>query len=184
MPGHSRAQVIYYIAENLIARTEEFAKRIIAHMNPEIDSYGTRAADKVIKAHSDNSVVLYGIHMSFYVNNNEAESNFPNPWDKQPIKSTGKPKGIEIIVEKTSDSDFLERVEAVLTKDFWKDSCLVHLKKNKRKYSGIIKNLFGEVNGEGNYHFFMDLNTNSDDKAFFSVLNIVIKPVCCSFFKQ
>ena len=36
MTGHARAQVMYYIAENLSARSEEFAKRIAEQTNVNI----------------------------------------------------------------------------------------------------------------------------------------------------
>ena len=46
MTGHSRAQVLYYLAENLSYRTEEFAERIAAQTNQSLKS----AEDEVEKS--------------------------------------------------------------------------------------------------------------------------------------
>ncbi len=46
MTGHSRAQVLYYLAENLSYRTEEFAKRIVSQTNQSLKS----AEDEVEKS--------------------------------------------------------------------------------------------------------------------------------------
>lgn len=47
MTGHSRAQVIYYIAENLIARSEEFASRIV-QMTGVTDEEATKEVDESV----------------------------------------------------------------------------------------------------------------------------------------
>jgi len=133
-----------------------FVSRIVGHFNPEVDHLGTkRHRESEVQKVSENSVHLYGVNFSFHV-------------DKTKVK-----KELEVVV---SDVPGLG-LEVIKTRKFWKDPSLLHVREKRNQYKYLLKYFNISCNGAGNYHFKAELDTNNEDKAFFAVLNCIVKPV-------
>ena len=139
-----------------------FAKRTIAHLNPILDALGTKQYEKRFKRTSENSINLDGIHFNFNTNKNH----------------------LEIMIEKEDLKDFEEKIKSIRTKEFWQQKSLMYLKKKRKKYETYLKKLNVKSNGSGNIYFNADLNTKNEDKAFFAVLNCIIRPVLYGLSKD
>ncbi len=138
---------------------EYFASRTIKHLVPVIDESGIKQCEGRFKRVSPKSVNLDGIIFDFEVCGRE----------------------LDVLIEKKYIEGFDEKIKSIRTKEFWKNKALSYLKKQKDKYKGFLRNLSLEENGSGNYHFTADLGTKNEDKAFFAVLNCIIKPILYSF---
>ena len=138
---------------------EYFASRTIAHLVPAIDSLGTKQCEGRFKRISPKSNNLDGIIFNFDVFEEE----------------------LDVLIERGEIEDFDKKIRATITNEFWKNKSLDYLRRQKDKYKGFLRNLSLKENGSGNYHFKANLNTKNEDKAFFAVLNCIIKPVLYSF---
>ena len=138
---------------------EYFAGRTIEHLVPVIDELGIKQCESRFKRISPKSDSLDGIIFNFDV-------------------YKGK---LDVSIERADVKDFDEKIRATRTNEFWKNKALSYLKKQKDKYKRLLRNLSLEENGSGNYHFTANLGTKNEDKAFFAVLNCIIKPVLYSF---
>lgn len=138
---------------------EYFASRIIEHLVPVIDEFGTKQCKNRFKRISPKSDSLDGIVFNFNVCKEK----------------------LDVSIERGYVKNFDEKIKATVTNEFWKNKALSYLKKQKTKYKGFLRNLSLKENGSGNYHFKANLNTKNEDKAFFAVLNCIIKPVLYSF---
>lgn len=140
---------------------EFFAKRTVAVLNPYVGRLEDKSFGGDIRRISDKIVNIQGIHFGFYTEKKQFEKTF-----------------LDVVVEPLADKkDFDKHIENIQTRNFWNQEGLEHLKKQKNKYTKYLENLKIELNGEGNYHFKGILNTNNDDKAFYAVMNRIIRPV-------
>lgn len=137
---------------------EYFAGRIIKHLAPVIDDLGTKQCESRFKRVSQKSVNLDGIIFDFEVCEEE----------------------LDVAIERKDIERFDEKIKSIKTTEFWKDKSLSYLRQQKNKYQEYLKNLKLEKNGSGNYHFIADLCTKNEDKAFFALLNCIIKPILYS----
>ncbi len=135
------------------------AGRTIKHLAPRIDQLGMKQCERRFKRISEESVSLDGIIFDFNVCGEE----------------------LDVSIEKKQIKGFAKKIKAIRTSEFWEDKGLIYLRQQKDKYSQFLRNLRLDQNGSGNYHFKADLNTKSENNAFFAVLDCIIKPVLYSF---
>jgi len=144
--------------DNLMINGKYFAGRTIDHLTPVIDGLRTKQCARRFQRVSKNSINLDGVYFSFNADKNH----------------------LEITVERGNIGDFYKRVGSVIKEDFWKDERLKHLRKKKNQYQRHLPKIHVSENGSGNVYFNADLETADEDKAFFAVLNCIIKPVLYS----
>ena len=139
---------------------EYFAGRTIEHLVPTIDTrLGIKQCQGRFSRVSSNSLNLDGIVFDFNVSGGE----------------------LDIVIEKKDIPNFDNKVKDINDKVFWKNSSLTYLKKQKNKYGGFLDDINISLNGSGNYHIKTNLKTKNEDKAFFAVLNCIVKPLIYSF---
>lgn len=134
------------------------ARRTAEHMNV---TYGPRCGQ--VDQLSGSRVVLGGIEFIFDVGGKVGEKQHPFS-----VK----------ITPPADDPGFRQHIDSVQTPEFWRRPELLKLRQNINQYERFVegKSIQKRMEG-GSYVFEGVLATNNESKAFFTILNMVVKPV-------
>jgi hypothetical protein len=128
-----------------------FASRLVSHALENM-----KVNPKRVLKRSEGKTDFYGIEYAF-----KADS-----------------EGFDVEIEPVDQEkleEFNRFLKSTQERDFWKKDFLHSLDRNRRKYRKYLGNLCLELNGNNHYHFKGKFKTKSEEKAFFAMLNHVVK---------